>query len=703
MAKLTRKTQKLFASNSAALGKFGSAQTGVPILSPVGDLADMQSLPAYENGWNDAVISGLKRPPLEEFNSLKYINDYQNSYILQEGIAEYDAATAYFIGSLCKDVGTSKIYKSLIDSNIGNPLTNLSSWEYLSDLRQPLNTVIVRNESDFGVAVGSNITLANNTTYILSGAIYAPTGKSTIFLTKNLILPPRANIFIMGTGYANTDLIFTGTGTLFTSGTTPLTGVGTFNLSQFNCVDGVGTNQIWNLQSHPTFSVAGELFCTLMVFTGWGAKGILSNLSVCQLNNLEFLQCGKLTCTNIFGFNIDAILSRNFFSTNSPHFEFKTYVQANVTRSVLIPAKGESILNIDPAIVPSSIFAVGTGIGYTGNVIAGVVAYANLGGGNTRVIVAAGHSFDNGDTIIIQNSTNYNGVFVVSNVVQYDAGSQTGTFDIVATFVADDQVGLAVLLDGAAARVEPFFKTGSTGAIISIGNNGSGFARVTSTAHGRTTGDSLYISETVAYDNGYYAIVIDANNFDLLDSLGNPVLFTTPETAGTWDTGSLDQTNNVVTASNTGGILPDSQTIGNNILTTTVAFASTTTLARISAGTWISSETERFKAATDGRLIYKGRTISTVSISAKAVVQRASGTGATGFMNIMIKRVGDPSFTEILNHPSSQNKVQSSDASQLTVAAIVENISPNDELAIGVKTDSAFTLNILSIDFNIKK
>jgi hypothetical protein len=134
MAKLTRKTQKLFAKDGSAMGQPGSAQSGVPTLVPTNDPEVIQALPAYEQGWNDMVIDGDKRPPLEEFNSLKYVNDYQNAYLLQEGIAEYDVATSYYIGGIVKSSSTTILYKSLIDDNLGNPLVDGANWQLMGDL-----------------------------------------------------------------------------------------------------------------------------------------------------------------------------------------------------------------------------------------------------------------------------------------------------------------------------------------------------------------------------------------------------------------------------------------------------------------------------------------------------------------------------------------------------------------------------------------
>jgi hypothetical protein len=135
MAKLPRKHQKLFGKDGAAMGQFGSAQTGTPVLSPTNDLDVLQAQPAYIIGWNDAVISGNKRPPLEEFNGLKFINDYQNAYNLQEGIAEYSAETEYHVDSIAKETGTGDLYISIVNDNIGNLLSDITKWEKSGNLK----------------------------------------------------------------------------------------------------------------------------------------------------------------------------------------------------------------------------------------------------------------------------------------------------------------------------------------------------------------------------------------------------------------------------------------------------------------------------------------------------------------------------------------------------------------------------------------
>lgn len=133
MARLTRVHQKVFASNASNNGVFGSLQAGNPTTS--NDVATLQSLSAFENGWDDAAYSGDKLPPLEEFQGVQYGISYQQAYMLQEGIAEWEANTPYYKGSLAKTISGSsfKLYCSLADNNTGNIVTNTTYWKLVMD------------------------------------------------------------------------------------------------------------------------------------------------------------------------------------------------------------------------------------------------------------------------------------------------------------------------------------------------------------------------------------------------------------------------------------------------------------------------------------------------------------------------------------------------------------------------------------------
>lgn len=137
MAKLTRQNLKVFAGNSANIGQFGSGQLGTKNLTT--DIEEIQDLSAYENGWDDAVISGNRLPPLEEMNAVQHVSGYQTAYLLQEGIPEYNVDTEYYTNSIVKKSTTTELWSSLVDSNLGNSLVEGVNWTLLGDLADLIN------------------------------------------------------------------------------------------------------------------------------------------------------------------------------------------------------------------------------------------------------------------------------------------------------------------------------------------------------------------------------------------------------------------------------------------------------------------------------------------------------------------------------------------------------------------------------------
>lgn len=138
MARLTRVTHKQFAENApivesgntqVEIGQFGSALAGTYVAT--NDVATLQALPAYSRGWGGAVIAEEQLPTIEDMNAVQRVQSYQTGYLFQEGIAEYDANSEYGIGSLCKVINGAnvKLYQSLINENIGNPITDTNAWQ----------------------------------------------------------------------------------------------------------------------------------------------------------------------------------------------------------------------------------------------------------------------------------------------------------------------------------------------------------------------------------------------------------------------------------------------------------------------------------------------------------------------------------------------------------------------------------------------
>lgn len=99
MAKVTRQTQKIFGSSAGfqEIAQYGSLAAAAPVFTT--DIATIQALSNYLGGWYDAII-GPNSPTIEDMNALHYLFAYQLAYLLQEGVAEWDAGTTYYAGSV---------------------------------------------------------------------------------------------------------------------------------------------------------------------------------------------------------------------------------------------------------------------------------------------------------------------------------------------------------------------------------------------------------------------------------------------------------------------------------------------------------------------------------------------------------------------------------------------------------------------------
>lgn len=133
MAKLTRLTGKVFAGSADLdnLGVFGSAKAGTPTNpTATGTEAQIQAPAAYSTGWTSAVVTSRNFPPIEEVNGVLRTISYQNCYLLQEGVPEYDINTEYSNTSIVKSISNNELsfYISQVDNNIGNSLTDTTKW-----------------------------------------------------------------------------------------------------------------------------------------------------------------------------------------------------------------------------------------------------------------------------------------------------------------------------------------------------------------------------------------------------------------------------------------------------------------------------------------------------------------------------------------------------------------------------------------------
>ena len=131
MAKITRATQKIFASSIAvgtppnAIPQFGSLAASAPAWSS--DPAVIQALAAWTSGWASAVVTG-HAPPLQDQDATLYVITRSLAYLFQQGAGvEWDSDTEYCHYAFASD-GLGNLFVSQQNANINHALTDTSWW-----------------------------------------------------------------------------------------------------------------------------------------------------------------------------------------------------------------------------------------------------------------------------------------------------------------------------------------------------------------------------------------------------------------------------------------------------------------------------------------------------------------------------------------------------------------------------------------------
>jgi hypothetical protein len=189
MAKITRKTQKIFASTAGATGitEYGSPAAGLPVYTT--DVAQVQTA-EWLDGWAAAALAGSEIPTFQDFNGIHYVMSSQVGYLLQEGIPEYDVATTYYANSIVKKAGTYELYGSIINNNLGNALPSAVSnanWEYLGALGETANPISWGGTAG-GTANALTLTPSTALTAYTAGQVIAflPASNNTGAVTVNI-------------------------------------------------------------------------------------------------------------------------------------------------------------------------------------------------------------------------------------------------------------------------------------------------------------------------------------------------------------------------------------------------------------------------------------------------------------------------------------------------------------------------------------
>jgi len=131
MGKLSRVDMKIFGSSGGTteFGQFGSDAAGAALTTK--DLATIQALSEYLEGWYSATSSGSEPPAIQDMNGLFLLITSQLRYFMQMGMPEWLAAQDYYIGSWVQVAGVLYMSKTGTDGspNTGhNPVSDSTNW-----------------------------------------------------------------------------------------------------------------------------------------------------------------------------------------------------------------------------------------------------------------------------------------------------------------------------------------------------------------------------------------------------------------------------------------------------------------------------------------------------------------------------------------------------------------------------------------------
>jgi hypothetical protein len=425
--------------------------------------------------------------PEEQF--LKLAVEQERARIIAKGAPielRNDQPNTSPIFSATNNVSTFQTYhypgspEGVLEGNPGDVSIDTSSggsWQKLSGFgdttgwnRRDYNQIIIRSQNDFPVQDASTITL-NSGHYAIDGAV---------ILTKRFVITENASVEIQSTNQASHFIIYVGGGTLFTGNPRFLFLKDIF-VAGFLPGSTTLTSTLFDLDKDPDPAVRSTLFMkfvTLSTFLSFGnvrnQTTVLGNgvdLSNFQggfnfHNNEDFVLTAGRFNTSIFGGSGSGaairfasgtfesmLLSGTSFSpqANESYVYFDpsiTFTKAVVTGNTYANNLGGtffesgSIDETDPrlTITSNGIQADSAVVGaffFTGNTDETVISKQGLdtsitsfvdAGSGQITVNAAGHDVTNGEEVIIDGLTPYDGTYTASNVVA------SVSFEITAVF-----------------------------------------------------------------------------------------------------------------------------------------------------------------------------------------------------------------------------------------------------------------------------
>ena len=167
MTKYSRITGKVFGATADAtladpeIGQFGSALAGE--YTGTADVATIQAKSAWDKGFIGCVTPSTQFPPLPEMTGFGKVLSQQICYLLQQGIAEYDSGTTYYIGNWVSY--NSSLYVAKSDGFSNQLPTNTTYWDKFTG----------GSSRNYGEYVTSSLPLTDDTLHLANGALLTQT------------------------------------------------------------------------------------------------------------------------------------------------------------------------------------------------------------------------------------------------------------------------------------------------------------------------------------------------------------------------------------------------------------------------------------------------------------------------------------------------------------------------------------------------
>lgn len=467
---------------------------------------------------------------------------------------------------------------------------------------------IIKTVSDFPAPVGGFIELENNQLYIIEGNFLDITATA-----PNGFKVP-AICTLVSNSISSNFLQYTGSGTMFTG-----TAVDRFAVSML--LVGSSQTKLFDIVMAP-LGVFKVVFLNVGTMVSFDDGGEIKGADVIQFDNFLFSDFNKpLTfnnCLNTILTNLQLIAGNNVGASGSISAftdpgggvtQVTTTVDHNLVSLQKVDITGSGVGAYDDVHVITVIDATN----YT--IPVGFVSDPATG----TFVSVSGVNSGRGDAFIeLKGVCN---LFVLSTAPCTPAVSDSFLNidpDITINAIEVSNAPFSKALGGL------FFKPGVTGAITAFADPGGGETTVTSVGHGRTTGDTLSIkgSGVVDYDKGFSIIVTDVDNFKI------PVAFVSNPATGTWDTGSLDETE-IRSDYRHNGNQKDSVTVVNAYLNTpetvtinTQGVYEASALAKIN---WPCTIEERIRNLGMGTFEYTGLRPATVRINLTSTIAKEGG------------------------------------------------------------------------------